>query len=459
MLSCFAWARLRDTPSRAAASVRCTLLAVGLTCAVAGCAPLPAKAPEARADWLPLARTWFERAELSYQRLDLEQAGVELGNAVRVEPERAEIRLLAARVALAELDFEGALGQLQGVSGGPARGLRARALWYLGRLPQAADELTQLLKDPEVEDDWARGVVRLARDGAGRQPFDVGGSLLAVSELPRLPLPAFVLPVELDGEPVWAMLATGSPEVVVHSEPPQPSWVSLRFGGSLEVRDVPALGRDLSSLSKETGIDIRVLLGSHLLRKIHATFDFHGGQFVARSYEPPKPPTVSQVELAYIRGGGAALQVPLDPAAEERAAAAPAAAAPPTAQAETPAPQALRLLVDSSVLYPLSVDERAVTRLGLPSESFQTAGGPDGSLRQGTIAGLQLGRYRLPPLLAIVGLPAESLSKRAGIRLDGVVGAGLLAEFRVTFAEGGRRLWFEGPPVPLPSLLTASTNP
>lgn len=455
MLECFA----RAQPGRSAASRAATaLVSMAFLWAGAGCSPLPPKVPEPRADWKPLARTWFERAEASYQQLDLEQAGIELKSAARVEPQRTEIRLLGARIALAKLEFEEALQQLQGLAGSPARGLRARALWYLGRLPQAADELTGLLQDPKAGDDWARDVARLARDGAGREPFDVRGSLLAVTELPSLPVPAFLLPLELDGEPVWAMLATGSPEVVVHSEPPDPSWVTLRFGGSLEVRDVPALGRDLAPISEETGVEVKVLLGSHLLRKLHATLDFRGGQFVVRSFAPPEPPAMSQVDIAYIRGGGAALSLPLDAEAEEPASGDSTSS--PEA-VEAPEARALRLLLDSSVAYPLSLDDASVSRLGLPSGSFQPTGDSTVSsgFRRGTIAGLQLGRYRLPPVLAMLGLPAESLSERAGIGLDGVVGAGLLAEFRVTFAEGGRRLWFEGPPAPLPSLLTARSKP
>ncbi len=60
-----------------------------------------------------------------------------------------------------------------------------RALWYSGKVDEAADELEQLLADPEVHDPWAEQVAKIARRGSGRHPFTMSGSLLAVTEMPN----------------------------------------------------------------------------------------------------------------------------------------------------------------------------------------------------------------------------------------------------------------------------------
>src|SRR6185295_13720849 len=159
---------------------------------------------------------------------------------------REEIRLLAARVALAALDYDRAIRTLEGLESSDARGIRGRAFWYSGQVERAADELEQLVADPEVRDPWAQEVSRLARRGAGRKPFQLSGGIIAVSEMPLIGSSSFVVPLQLDGEPVLGLVATGTAEVVVDSGTGrQASWVSLRFGDRIDVKDVPALTKDL----------------------------------------------------------------------------------------------------------------------------------------------------------------------------------------------------------------------
>ena len=86
------------------------------------------------ADFPPLAKKWFERATASYHEVDFEDAELSVDNALRIEPRREEIRVLAARVALANLNYDRTLAQLEGIStpgrgpSGAARsGIRARS--------------------------------------------------------------------------------------------------------------------------------------------------------------------------------------------------------------------------------------------------------------------------------------------------------------------------------------------
>src|SRR5690606_4520132 len=114
------------------------------------------------------------------------------------------------------------------------------------------------------------------------------------------------------------------------------SWVSLRFGERIEVRDVPALAQDLSGLSRQLNAPIKMLIGVNLLRHLHPTFDFSGRQFVVRTFEPPPPPRATTVHVSYVRGGGMLLRGAYG--------------------AEQSAPNG-SFLVHTSMLYPLALDD------------------------------------------------------------------------------------------------------
>src|SRR5882672_6256145 len=271
------------------------LLLVGSACAPSVMEP----------EWPPLAKKWFDRAQASYHQVDFDDAALAIDNALRVEPHRVEIRLLAARVALAELDYDRSIRALEGLESSDARAIRGRAFWYSGQVDRAADELEQLVADPDVRDPWAQEVAKLARRGAGRKPFQMTGGILAVSEMPLVGGNSFVVPLELDGEPVLGLVATGTAEVVVDSGTGrQASWVSLRFGDRIDVKDVPAMTKDLTVLSRQLNAPIRVLLGVNLLRHLRPTVDFEGSQFIVRTFDPPPPPRATTLHVSYIRGGG-----------------------------------------------------------------------------------------------------------------------------------------------------------
>src|SRR5690606_19725670 len=99
------------------------------------------------------------------------------------------------------------------------------------------------------KDPWARDVAKLARRGHGRHPFSIDGVVAAV-EMPGGGGPALVVPCELDGERILALVATNFGEMMIDSSTrKEPAWVNLRFGERFEVKDVPALTHDLSGIS------------------------------------------------------------------------------------------------------------------------------------------------------------------------------------------------------------------
>jgi hypothetical protein len=377
------------------------------------------------AAWPPDAKKWFERAEASFGSLEIADAELSIKNALELEPQRAAVKLLAASIALSQMRYDEALGHLEGQTSPEAGGLRARALWYSGQLRRAADELDRLLEDPDVKDPWAQGVAQLARGSEGREPFRVSGALLAVVEMPRVPVPSLIVPLELNGEPVLGMVATGTPEVVIDSGQQTPSWVSLRFGRRLDVRDVPALSRDLSSLSRRVGAPIKLLLGVNLLRRLNVTFDFYASQFVVRSFAPPPPPSATPIELSYIKGGGMVMRGRFG--TEDAAAGG-------------------SFLVDTGVLFPLAMSDSGWKKAGVDPKGFEPVAG-EASLKQGLVPRLVLGTFDLPRIPAVYGLPLADLEQGGGIQVDGVIGSALVAEFRASLVDQGRTLWLEEMPV------------
>jgi tetratricopeptide (TPR) repeat protein len=413
---------------------------VALAATLAGCpsATSPRSQRPARAE------KWFQRASKEYRRVAMDDAYESVRQALTLVPRDQEVRMLAARVALARLEFDEALKQLKGLRSAcdpkpdeaatAASSLRGRALWYRGDMEKAADELECLLRDPDVKDVWAREITKLARRGIGRKPFDtqVTNGKLEHVEMARVATtrPYFVVPVEIDGEKGLGLVATGTPEVMIDSATrKESSWISLRFGERLEVRDVPALTRDLSAISREVGAPIRVLLGANLLRHINATLDHRGRQFVARNFIPPAPPApASRVDVFYLRGGGMVLGASLG--------------------ADVDSPSA-SLLVDTSLIHALALTSSGWNKVGVPLSELNViykGNAKVPSVRGGAVPSFNLGSFSLSQVPAVHGQAFEKLERELKINIDGAVGAGLLREYRLTFADGGRVLWVEDPP-------------
>ena len=383
----------------------------------------------------PLAEKWFTRAQISFKAGDFEDARDAAKSAMQASPNDPEIRLMSARLSLARLDYGDAIKLTEGMQTTEVHGLRGRAFWYRGDLEQAADELEAMLTDPNVKDTWAREVAGLARRGVGRHPFAIEGGLIGSVEMPPAG-PALVVPCELEGEQVLAMIATATGEVVVDSNSrKEAAWVNLRFGDHMEVKDVPALTQDLSALSRQMGAPIKLLIGVNLLRHTHATFDRRGDQFIVRKGEPPAPPEATRVPLWYVRGGGMLVRASVSAAATDKSA----------------------LLVDTSSMFPVGLDDAMWKKAGIDVASLTPSPGA-ANVKEGTVPMLKFAGFDLPQIPAIEGAPINDLKANVDVDLGGVVGAGLLSLFRVTFGDEGRFMWLEADPSLLAPTGRASDN-
>jgi hypothetical protein len=396
------------------------LFATGLV-AVAACDSTPQAKVPARP---PLAAKWFDRAQASFKSGDFEDARDAAKSALQAAPSDPDVKMLNARIALARLDYEDAIKLTEGMQTTEAHALRGRAFWYRGDLEQAADELEGMLGDPTVKDDWAREVAGLARRGIGRHPFEIEGGLVGSVEMPPAG-PALIVPCELEGEQVLAMIATATGEVVLDSNSrKEAAWVNLRFGEHMEVKDVPAITQDLSGLSRQLGAPIKLLLGVNFLRHTHATFDRMGDQFVVRKGEPVTPPAATRVPLWYLRGGGMMVRAGLSPQ-------------------HTPDKEVL--LVDTSFLLPVALADSAWKKAGVDVATMKAAPGVP-NVKEGLLPMLTFAGFDLPQILGAEGAPVTELKTSPDTDLGGILGAGLLALFRVTFGDDGRFMWLEADP-------------
>ncbi|HSO40589.1 MAG TPA: tetratricopeptide repeat protein [Labilithrix sp.] len=380
--------------------------------------------PDANSPRAPLADKWLSRAKAAYREGDVDDATTAIEGALKASPKDPETRLLAARIALAKLDYAETLKLSEGLVGSDAKGLRGRAYWYAGDVEKAADELEDMLRDPAVKDTWAKEVAKLARRGHGRHPFAIEGAVVASVEMPQAG-PALVVPCELEGERILAVVATAMGELMIDgSNRKEPAWVNLRFGDKLEVKDVPALTADLSNISRQLGAPIKALIGVNALRHMHVTFDRRGSQFVVRKNEPSAPPDASRVPLFYVRGGGMMMRAAVSAKDDGNA----------------------LLFVDSSAFYPLALDDALLKRSGADLSTFRGEPGAPPTWKLGMLPYFKLGTLDLPQVPAMQGAPLGEIKGNFDVDLGGVVGAGLLSAFRVTFGDDGRWLWLEVDP-------------
>jgi hypothetical protein len=387
-----------------------------------------------------LADKWLSRARQSYRSGDAEDAAVAIDGALKASPRDPEARLLGARIALAKLEFDEAVKLTEGLASSEAKGIRGRALWYAGDIERAADELEDMLKDPSVKDPWARDVSKLARRGHGRHPFAIEGGVVAAVEMPGAGGPALVVPCELEGERILALIATNFGELMIDGATrKEPAWVNLRFGDHFEVKDVPALTHDLSGISRTLGATIKALLGVNVLRHMHVTFDRRGSQFVVRKSEPPPPPDATKLPIFYERGGAMLMR------------------------ASVSKKEDALLFVDSSAFYPLTLEDALLKRTGADLATFRPEPGAPPSWKMGPLPFFKIGGMDISGFPAVQGAPFDEYKHTFDVDLGGVAGAGLLSVFRVTFAEEGKWVWLEldpqmmgapppatEPPIPMP---------
>jgi hypothetical protein len=405
--------------------MRQSLVSIASILAVAGIAGSVSACSDPNApDRTPLADKWFNRAKEAYHTGDIEDASHAADEALRASPKDNDARILGAKIALTKLDYPDALKLTEGLTSSDAHSIRGRALWYSGDIEAAADELDALLQDPSVKDPWAGQISQLARRGQGRHPFSMEGGMIAAVELPPAGT-ALVVPCELEGEQILALISTSLGEVVVDSSSRHdPAWVNFRFGGQIEVHDVPALPQDLTELSRELHAPIKALIGVNLLRHVHATFDRRGDQFVVRKNDAAAPPEASRVPLYYVRGGGMMMR----------------------ADVATKADSGSTFMVDSTQPYALSLDEATWRKAGVDPASLKTYGTGAQQVKEGMLPKIRIGAFDLPQIPAIEGGRLDDLKSSLDIDVNGIIGSGILSLFRVTFTDDGLAAWLEADP-------------
>jgi len=269
-------------------------------CALPACGPSGDARSPTRA---PLATQWLERAKASFRSGDFDDAREASRKALAAAPADPDARELSARIALVRLDYAEALRLTEGLETSQVHGLRGRAYWLSGDVEHAADELEGLLADPNVKDSWAHDVAALARRGVGRHPFAMDGALVASVEVPRaierVPLgAAIVVPCELDGERVLALMATGTSEVLVDSNPYALQTLKDALRVHLQARQYPvaSLGpdpnRDMFGKAEATPWAIVPM----------ATATQVYGQIAADMGRTDEEPTLDQLEFLTILG-------------------------------------------------------------------------------------------------------------------------------------------------------------
>lgn len=119
------------------------------------------------------------------------------------------------------------------------------------------------------------------------------------------------------------------------------------------------------------------------------------------------------------------------------------------------------LFVDTSMSYPVALDEAGWQKIGVVAASLPLVpDDPSRKLRTGAVPLLRLGGFELPRIPAVFGAPLDRMERELAVDVDGVIGAGLLASFRLTFADGGRMLWIEqGVTVPAPPATATGQGP
>jgi hypothetical protein len=85
-------------------------------------------------------------------------------------------------------------------------------------------------------------------------------------------------------------------------------------------------------------------------------------------------------------------------------------------------------------------------RSGADLAAFTTQPGAPTTWKMGMLPYFKLGTLDLPQVPAMQGAPLGEYKNNFDVDLTGVVGAGLLSAFRVTFGDDGRSLWLEVDP-------------
>jgi hypothetical protein len=102
------------------------------------------------------------------------------------------------------------------------------------------------------------------------------------------------------------------------------------------------------------------------------------------------------------------------------------------------------LFVDSSLRFPMALDDAGWRKAGVdPAELREVSGDPEQRLREGLVPSVKLGAFDLKRVPAVSGAGVEALEKGLQLDIDGILGTPVLAAYRITLSDGGRMMWLE----------------
>jgi hypothetical protein len=95
--------------------------------------------------------------------------------------------------------------------------------------------------------------------------------------------------------------------------------------------------------------------------------------------------------------------------------------------------------------FPIALDQDGWKKAGTEVSKLETIP-QDTKLKQGMVPLLRLGAFDIPQVPGVYGTPIAEIERGVEVDIDGVVGSGLLAYFRVTLTDEGRAMWLEDVP-------------
>ncbi|MBI2894310.1 MAG: hypothetical protein HYY06_12225 [Deltaproteobacteria bacterium] len=395
-------------------------------CGVSSTVPRPREPSPGRAgdeqpdgeDGSTLAARWTGRAEAAWSSGDFARASSGFDRAVQADGSLVRARVGKARSLLAEGDATAAAELLAGVDDPGAKALRALAL-YQGSLPGAAGALEELAPTKG----YPRDALALTRALRSRRPYQVEGARAAIPLLTDLPLPA--VPAVADGTMVRMLVDTGASETVVDRTIAARLHFEGRHGvigtlelGSIVVRNVPAVSRDLSQLGRSLGAPVTGVLGMRLLGLLHATIDYPSAWLALGAQGPDVRPAGTGVRVPYWLVDGQFLAV------RARANEAPEGA----------------FLVSGGGTFAVALSDEGLRAIGRREEELTRE--PDGFARY-PLSKLRVGGLEVTDVPAIHFVFPERLVSETGVHFAGVLSHAFLAQWRLSIDSDHRALVFE----------------
>jgi hypothetical protein len=109
-------------------------------------------------------------------------------------------------------------------------------------------------------------------------------------------------------------------------------------------------------------------------------------------------------------------------------------------------------------MFPVGLEDAVWKKAGVDVAKLTPAQGGQNA-KEGIIPLFKFAGFDLPQIPAIEGGPVTDLRGSVDVDLGGIMGAGLLSLFRVTFGDDGRFLWLEADPALLAPTGRAGAEP